>query len=554
MDNPLWREFFKFLRPSWKQPSRFLCAGRLLDEEYHIARTALDDEISESTQGIGISLDGWTNVNSDPILNVALLLPEPRYLKSVDTSNLKQDKDYIFKVIREIIQSIGEEKIVSINTDNAASMKAAGDLVRAEFPKVLFVGCAAHWYNLLIKDLCEAKQSKPGQPAPTSPSTVNIASQVRLLVNEIKRPGKLLQKFKEISAIAKKSNHLKGNLVISFSPTRFAGCAASMESVLGARAVINTLVPVSRNQSEEVVTSRVKESLFSLDAELLVKSETFWKSLTKTSRLLKPIKEAIMCLQSDDKGLADICVQTFKILEDTFSLIEKEDFPDRNLLKKIIKRRCDALLKPEALAAYYLHPMYRGEKLSREQRDAAFSFIVSFGHDFGYDSDRLKKLKESFLKYRTNIDREFNNAVCQDEDTRMQPLHWWEIPNGHEELKAIALHLHAIVPSSAAIERYNSTNKLIQSNLRNRLSNPKTEKMMLINRWLFQCNKNTLKKVSEKVSIAVPELVTISDDEPHGLSEDSESTFSDEDSFSDNSGDHGGEHSFSDSSEYDAIE
>ena len=44
-------------------------------------------------------------------------------------------------------------KIVCVATDNASNFKAMRELMAAKRPSVVYVGCQAHWANLLLKDM-----------------------------------------------------------------------------------------------------------------------------------------------------------------------------------------------------------------------------------------------------------------------------------------------------------------------------------------------------------------------------------------------------------------
>jgi len=53
-----------------------------------------------------------------------------------------------------VIDDIGAEKVNSVVTDNASSMRGAWDIIEAKYPHIFCNGCAAHVLNLLIQDIC----------------------------------------------------------------------------------------------------------------------------------------------------------------------------------------------------------------------------------------------------------------------------------------------------------------------------------------------------------------------------------------------------------------
>ena len=58
------------------------------------------------------------------------------FLKSVDCSGEIKDKNFIFKLLKEVIQEVGEANVVQVITDNAANCKGAGQLIEQEFPSI----------------------------------------------------------------------------------------------------------------------------------------------------------------------------------------------------------------------------------------------------------------------------------------------------------------------------------------------------------------------------------------------------------------------------------
>jgi hypothetical protein len=54
------------------------------------------------------------------------------FLKCVDASSHVKNATYLCEVIEEVIQEVGEENVVQVVTDNAASYVAAGKLLTFE--------------------------------------------------------------------------------------------------------------------------------------------------------------------------------------------------------------------------------------------------------------------------------------------------------------------------------------------------------------------------------------------------------------------------------------
>lgn len=108
----------------------------------------LDDTIRNKIDGIiehtGVMLmsDGWTNVQSRPILNVIAACPVGSYfIEALDTSGDTKDAEFIAAFMSSHIVRFGPEKIVALCMDGAC--KSSFSLIEAEFPWARFLASAS---------------------------------------------------------------------------------------------------------------------------------------------------------------------------------------------------------------------------------------------------------------------------------------------------------------------------------------------------------------------------------------------------------------------------
>lgn len=57
--------------------------------------------------GICLVIDGWKNVRRESLINVMACIPDPIFLKSVQTETARQTKEYIFSLVDEQIIKLG---------------------------------------------------------------------------------------------------------------------------------------------------------------------------------------------------------------------------------------------------------------------------------------------------------------------------------------------------------------------------------------------------------------------------------------------------------------
>lgn len=106
---------------------------------------ALDKELDESIRakirgivehtGVMLMSDGWTNVQSRPILNVIAACPVGSYfIEALDTSGQTKDAEFISNFMKGHITRFGPEKVVAVCMDGAC--KSSFPLIEEDFPQV----------------------------------------------------------------------------------------------------------------------------------------------------------------------------------------------------------------------------------------------------------------------------------------------------------------------------------------------------------------------------------------------------------------------------------
>ena len=94
---------------------------------------------------------------------MAVLDGGPVFIKEIDGSGEFKDKYYIAGVLKDAIKQIGHEKVVQVITDNASVMKSAGALIEGEYPKIFWIPCIVHTLNLVLKNICVAKNTEKNE-------------------------------------------------------------------------------------------------------------------------------------------------------------------------------------------------------------------------------------------------------------------------------------------------------------------------------------------------------------------------------------------------------
>ena len=141
--------------PSYVPPGRKPLGGTLLDKELVEVQTKTSAMMKNCrSQGVTLVSDGWTSVTNRPIINLLVVSSEgPTFLSSVDTSGNEKTAEYIAALIGERIVEVGQDKVVQVVMDSAASCVAAGKLIMKKYPSIVCSPCCAHCLDLLLEDI-----------------------------------------------------------------------------------------------------------------------------------------------------------------------------------------------------------------------------------------------------------------------------------------------------------------------------------------------------------------------------------------------------------------
>lgn len=115
--------------------------------------------ILETTSKVALVTDGWSNIRNDHIVNFGAVFPnnpiKPILLDAVSVKEQSQTGQNIAASIEAAVLKIGLDKVAGIVTDNASNMQAAWKILERDHPQLICNRCAAHTFDLLVKDVCE---------------------------------------------------------------------------------------------------------------------------------------------------------------------------------------------------------------------------------------------------------------------------------------------------------------------------------------------------------------------------------------------------------------
>ncbi|XP_008182740.1 uncharacterized protein LOC103309331 [Acyrthosiphon pisum] len=250
-EHPLWIDFFKQIRPTFKLPCRKSISTVYVDKVYAEMQSSITYDLFDAND-LHIQLDGWTNINNDGIINFVICKPEPLFVKFLNTKD--------------------NRKFFCHYGDNAANVKKSFELVKNVYKGIQPLGCAAHGLHLLCSDIFKVD------------SVSEFLKQNSSIVSSIKRSQLL-------SSVFKKHQQIKGINVQLKLPvkTRWGSFLFCLESLMKNKSVLQALA----------VDDTISISLLRPIKLTLLDDSKFWENVLKMINLLTPIVNAITVLESN---------------------------------------------------------------------------------------------------------------------------------------------------------------------------------------------------------------------------------------------------------------
>lgn len=450
----------------------------------------MDDHITRAPY-VSMIIDGWNNVTKDELVNVAFTTPEPIFIKTIDTGSNSQTSEYLFTLVKPVIEKYGADRIAGFVTDNASNMLSCGkNFVSKNYPNVIAVGCHAHQISLCVKDLHDHS------------SLGLIIKSANDLVKEIRGKTAFYSRFRQVQG------ELRGNAAKALKiiiETRFYRVSDLLNSLIDGMQALKIVISDSKRKSELSQSSIIKIS----DNE-----NTFWQQLQIINPLFNSFSKAVGVLESNNAMLGDAFVvwrdmekrvkDKIKEISEGTSILNSVDF--KVFLSKFNKR-IETALSADVLLAHILIPANR--KIATKDKVYAMS------------KDEVKKYEKRLVELCTKMNRPiglvlntmadyknekeyFNSPLLQE--CANNPIKYWEAVKDFDDSKDladIAIRYACIPPTNTVCERIFSSQKSTHSKTRNRLNHRTVQRLMAV--------KQNIKVLGNKLSAIDLSLIPDSD-------------------------------------------
>jgi hypothetical protein len=395
-------------------------------------------------QLVTVAIDGWTNVNSVKVTNIALICDGTVYYWcSINNRYDKNSATWLANEIKPVLQEFMsfQFRITAVVMDNENLNDALFSNILPDFPHLLRIPCAAHIVNLAVKSFLSV---------PSRRKTVETLHNV--LDHFARSRDARCQYLKAQSA----AGIVPAKVLLRPCDTRWNSMHTAAERLLDVRGFVNQVHP---------------------------QDPQFWHDLDTLRSELQPFTQANNILQRDSATLYDVWQQFIAISSNSQALV-------------VVRDRWQGLVARDAVFAVALLSV----AINREQaglKDAirsAEEFIVSFGVKYlqyyklsTLESAALRGVLELQLGDFLSRSGDFTNVeerVASTKAGREAMNQQWRPSDVRQRytgvLSDVARALLSMCASEAAVERCFSAQDAIHTKKRNHLNDSTVQQLLFI--------------------------------------------------------------------------
>jgi len=147
------------MRPGFKGPSYHDLRGPLLKGVVHDVHEYLFEIKADwKLYGCSIMADEWLNRRNVPIMYFLAYSPRGTiFLKLVDISGLRKDKETLLEMFDEVVKEVGQENIFQFVSDNESAFKAVGKALQQRHDTFFWSPYAAHCIDLMLENISDPR-------------------------------------------------------------------------------------------------------------------------------------------------------------------------------------------------------------------------------------------------------------------------------------------------------------------------------------------------------------------------------------------------------------
>ncbi|KAG5241831.1 zinc finger protein [Salix suchowensis] len=324
--------------PGFKGPSYHDLRGPLLKDVVHDVHEYIFSIKAEwRVYGCSIMADGWSNRRNAPIVNFLAYSPRGTvFLKSVDTSGLRKDKETLLEMFDEVVKEVGQENIVQFVSDNEAAFKATGKALQQRYGTFFWSPCAAHCIDLMLENICDPRYF------PMIDETIKKARNIT----------KFIYNHAWVLALMRKE-FTNGHDLCRPGITRFATHFLSLQCLLKFKKELRQMFNCTKWVESSHGKSRVGKEI----AAIILQDNDFWPRCAHIVNVSEPLVRVLRLADSEEKPSMGYLYEAMDKAKEAIKIRLKNRMSQYGPYIRVIDARWDKQLhSPLHAAGCFLNP------------------------------------------------------------------------------------------------------------------------------------------------------------------------------------------------------
>ncbi|KAL0913450.1 hypothetical protein M5K25_016912 [Dendrobium thyrsiflorum] len=277
---------------------------------------------------------GISDIKHRSLINILINNPYgTMFLRSVEASDQVKNAEFIFQLLDNIVDEVGEYLVVQVVTDNASAYKAAGKKLMEKRKHLYWTSCAAHCINLILEKLGELPQHKNA-------------------LTKAKKITKFIYNHSWVLALMRKFSKKE---ILRPAATRFATAYLTLESMLDARQPLEAMFT-----STQWLSCAWAKKAEGKEIRKIVLNDRFWQSVLYAITTTRPLVQVLRMVDAEKKPAMGFIYNAMDEAKEMIaSNLGGEEGSFREIWNIIDDRWEQQLHRHLHAAGYYINPQYQ---------------------------------------------------------------------------------------------------------------------------------------------------------------------------------------------------
>ncbi|XP_047316089.1 uncharacterized protein LOC124919796 isoform X2 [Impatiens glandulifera] len=393
--------------------------------------------------GCTLLVDEWVSQKGKIFVDFLVYCPQgTTFLRSVDLSVSIDSPDFLYLLLKEVVEEIGERNVLQVVTFNQERYSVAAKKLTDDLPTIFWTPCAAHSVDLILQDFSKLDW-----------------------INTITEQSKSLSRFIHNHSVVLNMmrRYTYGVDLIDIGCTRYSTDFMTLKRMLAIKHNLQSMV--TSEEWMESPFSKTQGGLAMLDC---ISSSSFWSSCALIVQLTEPVLRLIRIVSSEKRPAMGYSYAAIYRLKELIKklLVDKKDYM---VYWNIIDDRLGQLQYHPLLAAgFYLNPKYfysvEGD-VHHQIRSSVYDCIEKLVSDPKIQ-DKIVKETTSYL----NAVGDFGRKMAVRARDTLLPDEWWSTYGGGcPNLARLAIRilsqtcsLNMCKPKRTSIEQMSETKNCLE--------------------------------------------------------------------------------------------